>query len=176
MHDYSLALSQFLRGHPLTEISSAMSIPLESLETYAKQHAWISLSRELAQYYNTALTPTKGQWATEVLEHNRKFNYTQATELRQLAQNVIDAEVRRHSVNPEAAMTPKNLRDLAAALATIHDLGYRAIGDMVGKKDAAQGDKPAGTTIHVHLPAILAEPRPLTKVIEIEAKADEAGK
>lgn len=167
-HNYSSAFVDFCKGSPIEEVAEANGIPVDTLKVHAHRMGWRGLMTSMLDLRQNAMVPVKTSWAAVKLESNRQSNYEQATKLREMAEGYI-----RDAMDRGVQLPPKTLRDLACAVATIHDLTYRALGDVPAKKDANQSDRPANTAIHVHLPAVLASPRPTKAVIDVETVSDQ---
>lgn len=164
-HNYAAAFVSYLCGSPLEEVAQAHDIPLGTLEGHASRFGWCSLVRQVGARVEAinAVQPTSA-WAQAELDANRKKNWLQVQRLLQLAENTITGALG----DGTGELPPKMLKDLATSVSVLHDLGYRALGDIPAKRDAASSDRAAGAVIHVHLPALMAQPRP-ERVVEITA-------
>lgn len=164
---YELAFSRYLEGHPLEDIAKQLEIPLDVLQHRSWQHGWRAMALRFHEVAKTVNVLPTFRLTTEHLELNRKANYEQAKRLRVQSDKFL-----KQMEDTGTLLTPKAFRDLVAAIATIHDLTYRALGDVPAKKDANQPDRPASAQIHVHLPAAIASPRSGARTIDIKANAD----
>lgn len=167
VYSYESAFALYLDGNPLEDIAVSLGIPFDTLKQRSWVHGWAAIAKRYTEVAkNSFVLPTLARSAQQ-LEANRSANQKQAERLRAILDKTLLA------LETGAALpTPKNFRDICAAAATIHDLTYRALGDVPAKKDAGQPDRPAQAAIHVHLPPAIAAPRHASRTITIGAKAD----
>jgi uncharacterized protein YjcR len=81
--------------------------------------------------------------------------------------NEKTAKEERDELRHTAAPSPKALMDLAKAVATIHDIRYRAVGDMVNKGSGEVPIRQTVASITVNMPGAIGTPRE-RRVIEIK--------
>lgn len=185
--NYSEAFFLYLQGRSLEEIAENSGFRLDFLRTYASKHGWTGLRVVHNEMTTNALVRPDAKVSLALMENNRQVNLAQA----QKFQGVIDFAIKqlqdemtngpkKYTVTTTdkkgntktetktfERVTPKNIRDLACAAATVHDLTYRALGDIPAKKDPSQSDVTPRAQIILNLPPIMAEPRNITRVIDV---------
>lgn len=166
-HNYAAAFLQFLDGRPLDEIAERDDIPITTLKAVASHNGWPMLKMTFEEKH--PLLPRVDIIVKEqAVIANRERNMAQATLLRDKVEEVL-----KTYADSGTPLTAKTLRDLACAAATIQDLTYRAVGDSGAKRDPNQPDVAPRTQITVNIPAIIASPRDVSRVLEVRADAPE---
>ena len=186
-HNYAAAFLQYLEGRSFEEIAENSEIPLDTLKAQASHNGWGSLRTVYNEMHENQLVKPNIESSLVKMETNRQTNLIQAQKfqnvldfaLQQLAEEMqngpkkytVTVTDKKGNTRTETKiferLTPKNIRDLSCAAATIHDLTYRALGDIPAKKDPNQSDSAPRAQIIVNIPSILAQPRDLTRVIEV---------
>lgn len=168
--NYMSAFALYQQGHSLDQISETTGIPIDRLREQCSRHSWQGLAATLKSYYEARneliprLAPVDHALAVKKLETNRETNYAQAMQLHKLAQKTVDDWIKAATEPDEQGQTftprPKDLKELANAIATIHELTYRALGDTEAKREPVVGERQSGTPhIHINLPGVLVNPR-----------------
>lgn len=179
--NYASAFAMYEQGHTLDQISQVTGIPIKTLKTQHSLQGWQGLKASMKSFHDAQrelapLTPTVDHaLALKRLETNRDANYTQAKQLFDLTQKTIDTWIKAATIPNEEGRTfapsPKDLKELANAVATIHELTYRALGDgTAAKKDPSfPADKQTPQVI-INLPGVLASPRIAKKTIDVPSE------
>jgi hypothetical protein len=81
--------------------------------------------------------------------------------------NEKTAKEERDELRHTAAPSPKALAELAKAVATIHDIRYRAVGDMVNKGSGEPPSRQVVANIMVNMPGAIGQPRE-RRAIEVQ--------
>ena len=168
-YNYGRAFALYSQGHPLEEVAELCDMPTDKLKEHAGREGWGALALAVQSHFTTRqelmtrLPPEKQKLTLEKLQANRDTNFAHADMLRQVAYKTLEHWI-KVVTEPDVdgrigIIDPKALKEMANALATIHELTYRALGDAEAKTTAGP-DRPSGSPkITINLPGVLVNPR-----------------
>lgn len=183
-YNYGQAFTLFSQNNPLEEVAEMCQIPIEKLKEHAGREGWTGLVKSIQGYHAArnelvqALPPEEKKNAIAKLQANRDANFAQADMLRQVAYKTIEHWLSVVSEPDEEGriglIDARNLKEMANALATIHELTYRALGDCAAKTTSGP-DRPSGSPqITINLPGVLVNPRG-SKTIDVRGSDTTTG-
>jgi len=188
------AFAAFLKGSPLEEIAILHAIPLEKLHNKYRAENWsrVALALKGTVVETTkVLTETEAEMKLALVERNREENFEMVKGLRDHARNVIDDlksgkmmitkvfNTKEGPIEHELDPTPADFTQIANYVKTIHDMSYKALGDVASLTGAKIGDDMPGASkgglsqslTQIFLPGAVKAPR----ADRPEAKVEDAG-
>lgn len=166
-YNYAAAFIEFVKGTTIEDIAMALAIPLHTLKTKAREEGWKRLAAEVPM----ALTAPgiRAERDMAKIEANRAKNleivHKLQEDLTHQVELLLKGELRVERVTPkgEIVQLPPSIKDrhaLAAYAKTIHEMSYRALGDVIASREEGSG-MPGGAAqqITIVLPLPISEPR-----------------
>lgn len=186
-YNWAKAFTEFHNGATLEEVAATHDIPFETVKQRANEEQWKQIRLELQRADD--MMPARTEARLKAIELNREENLRQAVALRDDVARILvklqkdewtipsvvtvgkGKDAVQQVVERKASINDRLL--LANYVRTIHDLTYRALGDVSGGKGDGTGVGPNPTAapgITLILPGVIAKPRSEQgKPIDIEA-------
>ena len=158
--NYTALFIAFAQGSSLEDIADEFNVAITGLRTVAREQRWPALA---LQIQSAMAAPADDEQRIVKLQDNRDINLRQA----QMARDELDATFEACTLWGQAPIAPQIIKELVTAMATVHDLTYRALGDKDKQQQPGQGGV-STKEIHFHLPGAIAKPRE-ERVIELAA-------
>jgi len=156
--NYTALFVAFVAGSSLETVADEFQVSFGELQKVARAQRWTKLALRVQAQLDT---PHGDEQRIVKLQSNRETNLQQA----EMARHKLDVAFEACSLYCDAPIAPAVIKDLVSAMATVHDLTYRALGDKDKQQHAGQGSAPTNE-IHFHLPGAISKPRD-ERVIEL---------